>query len=51
VVIDRHDVDAVLTKSLAREAKEAEFRQQIRNGATTVDLLGLADTLQRLKLS
>jgi 4-hydroxy-4-methyl-2-oxoglutarate aldolase len=51
VVIDRYDVDAVLTKSLAREAKEAEFRQQIRNGATTVDLLGLADTLQRLKLS
>lgn len=50
VVVRRHEVDAVLLKSRQREEKEAQFRQQIRDGATTVDLLGLEETLRRLEL-
>jgi len=50
VVVRRHEVDAVLLKSHQREEKEARFRQQIRDGATTVELLGLEDTLRRLQL-
>ena len=50
VVVRRHEVDAVLLKSRQREEKEARFRQQIRDGATTVDLLGLEETLRRLAL-
>ncbi|MGK5079855.1 4-carboxy-4-hydroxy-2-oxoadipate aldolase/oxaloacetate decarboxylase [Janthinobacterium sp. HLX7-2] len=50
VVVRRHEVDEVLAKSRQREEKEAHFRQQIRNGATTVDLLGLEETLRRLQL-
>jgi 4-hydroxy-4-methyl-2-oxoglutarate aldolase len=50
VVVRRHEVDAVLLKSRQREEKEARFRQQIRDGATTVELLGLEETLRRLQL-
>lgn len=50
VVVRRHEVDAVLLKSRQREEKEARFRQQIRDGATTVELLGLEETLCRLQL-
>ncbi|HEU4817885.1 4-carboxy-4-hydroxy-2-oxoadipate aldolase/oxaloacetate decarboxylase [Janthinobacterium sp.] len=50
VVVRRHEVDAVLLKSRQREEKEAQFRQRIRDGATTVDLLGLEETLRRLEL-
>ncbi|SDO24453.1 4-hydroxy-4-methyl-2-oxoglutarate aldolase [Janthinobacterium sp. OK676] len=50
VVVKRNEVDAVLRKSRQREEKEAQFRQQIRDGATTVDLLGLEETLRRLEL-
>jgi len=50
VVVKRHEVDAVLRKSRQREEKEAQFRQQIRDGATTVNLLGLEETLRRLEL-
>ncbi|KKO61912.1 4-hydroxy-4-methyl-2-oxoglutarate aldolase [Janthinobacterium sp. KBS0711] len=50
VVVKRHEVEAVLQKSRQREEKEAQFRQQIRDGATTVDLLGLEETLRRLEL-
>ena len=50
VVVKRHEVDAVLLKSRQREEKEARFRQQIRDGATTVELLGLEETLRRLQL-
>ncbi|MEG1326910.1 MAG: 4-carboxy-4-hydroxy-2-oxoadipate aldolase/oxaloacetate decarboxylase [Janthinobacterium sp.] len=50
VVVKRHEVDAVLRKSRQREEKEAQFRQQIRDGATTVDLLDLEETLRRLEL-
>ncbi|MGK5011343.1 4-carboxy-4-hydroxy-2-oxoadipate aldolase/oxaloacetate decarboxylase [Janthinobacterium sp. MDB2-8] len=50
VVVRRQEVDAVLLKSRQREEKEARFRQQIRDGATTVELLGLEETLRRLQL-
>ena len=51
VVVPHDEVDAVLAKSRAREAQEAMFREQIRKGATTVELLRLAETLQRLNLN
>lgn len=50
VVVARGDAEAVLALGRAREEKEAAYREQIRNGATTVDLLDLAETLQRLNL-
>jgi 4-hydroxy-4-methyl-2-oxoglutarate aldolase len=50
VVVAREEADAVLAAGRAREEKEAAYREQIRNGATTVDLLDLAETLQRLNL-
>lgn len=51
VVVPHDEVDAVLAKSRAREAQEAMFREQIRKGASTVELLRLAETLQRLNLN
>lgn len=51
VVVSSDDADAVLAKSRTREEKEAKFREQIRNGATTVELLGLSETLRRLNLN
>jgi 4-hydroxy-4-methyl-2-oxoglutarate aldolase len=51
VVIRKDEVDGALKSSQAREEKEAQFREQIRNGATTVELMGLEKTLQRLHLN
>ncbi|MFZ4875321.1 4-carboxy-4-hydroxy-2-oxoadipate aldolase/oxaloacetate decarboxylase [Janthinobacterium sp. Mn2066] len=51
VVVDQHAVEEVLALALAREEKEALFRERIRNGVSTVELLGLEDTLQRLNLN
>lgn len=51
VVVAHQDAEAVLQQSLAREAKEAWFREQIRKGVTTVDLMGLLPTLQGLDLN
>jgi 4-hydroxy-4-methyl-2-oxoglutarate aldolase len=50
VVVPRLQADKTAAESVAREDKEAQFRQRIENGATTVELLGLADTLKRLQL-
>lgn len=50
VVVARDEVDTVLAQGLAREEKEAAFRARLRDGATTAELLGLNDTLQRLHL-
>jgi len=50
VVVRKDEVDEVLKNSHAREEKETRFREQIRDGATTVELLGLEHTLQRLHL-
>ena len=51
VVVRKDEVDEVLKSGRAREEKETQFRKQIRNGATTVELLGLEHTLQRLHLN
>jgi 4-hydroxy-4-methyl-2-oxoglutarate aldolase len=51
VVVTHDEVDAVLAKSRAREEQETIFRAQIKKGATTVELLRLADTLRRLNLN
>lgn len=50
VVVDQHEVEEVLALARAREDKEALFRERIRSGVSTVELLGLADTLKRLNL-
>ena len=50
VVVRRDEVDDVIRSSQEREDKEAMFRAQIRDGATTVELLGLEETLRRLNL-
>ncbi|MRV73782.1 4-carboxy-4-hydroxy-2-oxoadipate aldolase/oxaloacetate decarboxylase [Duganella sp. FT92W] len=51
VVVSRDEVETVLRQSLEREEKESEYRARIRNGATTVELLGLADQLRRFNLA
>lgn len=51
VVVAADEVEQVIASSRAREEKEEGFRQQIRSGANTVDLLGLGDSLRRLNLS
>ena len=40
-VVPAADVDAVLDAGRAREAKEAGFFAALRDGATTIELLGL----------
>jgi len=50
VVVNQHEVEEVLALARAREDKEALFRERIRSGVSTVELLGLADTLKRLNL-
>ncbi|MDR5759294.1 4-carboxy-4-hydroxy-2-oxoadipate aldolase/oxaloacetate decarboxylase [Caballeronia sp. LZ035] len=50
VIVPKHDVERVVQVSRAREEKESVFRQRIREGASTVELLGLQDTLERLGL-
>lgn len=50
VVVKRDEVDFAIRSSQEREEKEAIYRQKIREGATTVELLGLGETLRRLSL-
>ncbi|MGF6767812.1 4-hydroxy-4-methyl-2-oxoglutarate aldolase [Paraburkholderia sp. GAS199] len=50
VVVPQNDVERVVRVSRAREDKERAFREQIRQGASTVELLGLQETLRRLGL-
>jgi 4-hydroxy-4-methyl-2-oxoglutarate aldolase len=50
VIVSQGEVDSVIDSSLAREEKEAGQRKAIEEGAMTVDLLGLAETLRRLGL-
>jgi len=50
VVVARDEVEAVIAKAEAREAKEAEQRSAIGRGITTAELLGLMPVLQRLGL-
>ncbi|MBB3000764.1 4-hydroxy-4-methyl-2-oxoglutarate aldolase [Paraburkholderia tropica] len=51
VVVPQHDVARVVEVSRAREEKELAFRAKIREGATTVELLGLESTLRRFDLT
>lgn len=49
-IVPGDTVDAVIACSEAREAKEAGMRAAIDQGATTVELMNLRETLQRLGL-
>lgn len=51
VIVKRGEIDIAIRSSLEREEKEAVFRERIRNGATTVELLELGETLQRFNLN
>ncbi|MES2241401.1 MAG: 4-carboxy-4-hydroxy-2-oxoadipate aldolase/oxaloacetate decarboxylase [Pseudomonadota bacterium] len=46
-IIGKSRVDEVIANSVDRERKEAEMRAAIEGGATTVELLNLAETLKR----
>lgn len=50
VVVAADEVDQVIASSQARERTEQGFRERIRGGANTVDLLGLGDKLRHLNL-
>ena len=50
VVVKANEVNSVIQKAQQREEKENIFKAKIRNGATTVELLGLADSLKKLGL-
>lgn len=50
VIVDQDCVDKVIASSLAREAKEAQMRAAIEQGATTAELMDLAATFRRLGL-
>lgn len=50
VVVPHGEIEAVLRSASMREEKENAFRQEIDRGRTTVELLGLTDTLKRLGL-
>jgi 4-hydroxy-4-methyl-2-oxoglutarate aldolase len=51
VVVPQHDVERVVRVSRAREEKEQAYRAKIREGATTVELLGLEATLRGFDLT
>ncbi|QIQ21633.1 4-carboxy-4-hydroxy-2-oxoadipate aldolase/oxaloacetate decarboxylase [Zophobihabitans entericus] len=50
VVVSLDEVEQVIQKALQREAKEDIFKEKIRNGATTAELLNLSETLKRFEL-
>lgn len=51
VVVPRARAVEVARLGREREAKEEALREQIRGGRSTVDLLGLAETLKRLGMN
>lgn len=51
VVVDPVEATDVVEAARAREVKEQGFREAIARGANTVELLGLASTLERLGLN
>ncbi|WP_053843128.1 4-carboxy-4-hydroxy-2-oxoadipate aldolase/oxaloacetate decarboxylase [Paracidovorax avenae] len=51
VLVLQEEVDMAIEKSNAREAREAGQREAIERGVSTVELLGLGDTLKRLGLA
>lgn len=50
VVVDPGEAAQVLAAARAREVKETSYRSAIASGASTVELLGLSETLERLGL-
>lgn len=50
VVVPNGEVEATLKSAASREEKETAFREELDRGRTTVELLGLAETLKRLGL-
>ncbi|WP_240612425.1 4-carboxy-4-hydroxy-2-oxoadipate aldolase/oxaloacetate decarboxylase [Salinicola lusitanus] len=50
VVVASEALDDVITASQAREEKEEAFRRELEQGASTLDLLNLRGTLDRLGL-
>ena len=50
VVVPREEAQEVLVRARAREAREEALRQALREGKTTVELLGLEPTLRALGL-
>ncbi|SFU10414.1 4-carboxy-4-hydroxy-2-oxoadipate aldolase/oxaloacetate decarboxylase [Arthrobacter sp. ov118] len=47
VLVKANEVPATLASAEAREAKEEDYRRQIAEGVSTVELLGLLPTLER----
>jgi 4-hydroxy-4-methyl-2-oxoglutarate aldolase len=50
VVVRQDEVEYAIRSSQAREERESMYRTRIREGATTVELLELQETLRRLEL-
>jgi 4-hydroxy-4-methyl-2-oxoglutarate aldolase len=50
VVVPHQGVEHAVQASRAREEKERVFREQIRQGASTAELLGLEETFRRFDL-
>ena len=50
VVVNRDEVDVAIRNSLARIEKEKMFREKIKNGIKTAELLGLEETLRNFNL-
>lgn len=51
VAVPPQNLAAVLKATQERENTEAQYREKIKQGSNTVDLLGLRDTLNKLKLA
>lgn len=51
VVVPQAKLDEAVKNSLEREQQESVYREKIRNGENTVDLLGLRSTLNYLNLN
>jgi 4-hydroxy-4-methyl-2-oxoglutarate aldolase len=49
-VVPSSEVDSTIASSLAREEKETKMRAAIEQGASTVELMNLAETLQKFGL-
>lgn len=51
VVVERGEAESVVERCRVREDKEALYRERIRAGATTAELLELGETLKRFNLA
>jgi 4-hydroxy-4-methyl-2-oxoglutarate aldolase len=51
VVVAADELDEVIAACEAYEAKEEDMRARIRQGKTTVDILGLGETLRKFNLT